>query len=54
MDDLTETLQRTLKDLKEVMAQRRKRAETLKAEIEQIELQNEQLEQAVQELLKDF
>lgn len=54
MDELTRQLQSTLDELKRIMKQRQERIHTLQAEIESIERQNEALEAAISEMLKEF
>ena len=54
MDDLTLRLQSTLDELKQIMKDRQDRIHNLQAEIESIERQNETLETAIQEMLKEF
>jgi uncharacterized protein (DUF3084 family) len=51
---LTEKLQNTLKELKEVMEQRRDKVEQLHREIADIEKENEQLQATIENLLEGF
>ena len=51
---LTEKLQNTLKELKEVMEQRREKVELLHREIAEIEKENEQLQATIENLLEGF
>lgn len=51
---LTEKLQNTLKELKEVMEQRRDKVEQLHREIAEIEKENEQLQATIENLLEGF
>jgi len=52
--DLTLKLERTINELKEVMEQRRLRIKELQDEIHQIETENNQLEDTITALLKEF
>lgn len=54
MSNLTATLQETLLQLKKVMADRRSRIEALRAEIAEIEAENETLQAAIESMLNDF
>lgn len=54
MDDLTLRLQSTLDELKRIMKDRQDRIHNLQEEIAAIEKQNEELETAIQEMLKAF
>ena len=51
---LTEKLQNTLKELREVMEQRREKVELLHREIAEIEKENEQLQATIENLLEGF
>ena len=51
---LTEKLQNTLSELKEVMEQRRDKVEQLHREIADIEKENEQLQATIENLLEGF
>jgi uncharacterized protein (DUF3084 family) len=51
---LTEKLQNTLSELKEVMEQRRDKVEQLHREIAEIEKENEQLQATIENLLEGF
>jgi cell division protein FtsB len=53
-DALEQRLNSLLQELKTVMRSRQERIAELRAEIEEIERQNETLEQTVTELLKSF
>ena len=52
--NLTEKLQTTLTELKQVMQQRRERVEDLHAQIAEIEKENEQLQATIENLLEGF
>lgn len=51
---LTEKLQTTLTELKQVMEQRRERVADLHAQIAEIEKENEQLQATIENLLEGF
>lgn len=51
---LTEKLQNTLTELKQVMEQRRERVADLHAQIAEIEKENDQLQATIENLLEGF